>query len=74
MQARAVALADDGAIAVGQSVIALGAPAGLELTLSTGIVSALRLDDAGRWSRSRRRRRSRAARAAAAKSGGDGAA
>jgi len=47
-QAPAVALADDGAVAVGQSVIALGAPAGLELTLSTGIVSALRLDDAGR--------------------------
>jgi len=47
-QAPAVALADDGAVAVGQSVIALGAPAGLELTLSTGIVSALRHDDAGR--------------------------
>jgi len=47
-QAPAVALGEDGAIAVGQSVIALGAPAGLELTLSTGIVSALRLDDAGR--------------------------
>ena len=47
-QAPAVALADDGAVAVGQSVIALGAPAGLELTLSTGIVSAVRLDDAGR--------------------------
>jgi len=48
LQAPAVALADDGAIAVGQSVVALGAPAGLELTLSTGIVSALRHDDAGR--------------------------
>ena len=47
-QAPAVALADDGAVAVGQSVIALGAPAGLELTLSSGIVSALRHDDAGR--------------------------
>jgi len=47
-QAPAVALADDGAVAVGQSVVALGAPAGLELTLSTGIVSALRHDDAGR--------------------------
>ena len=47
-QAPAVALADDGAVAVGQSVIALGAPAGLELTLSAGIVSALRNDDTGR--------------------------
>lgn len=45
--AAAVALGDS-ATAVGQPVYALGAPAGMELTLSAGIVSALRHDDAGR--------------------------
>jgi hypothetical protein len=47
LQAPAVALAADDPL-VGQAVVALGAPAGLELTLSTGIVSAVRRDDAGR--------------------------
>ena len=48
VQAPAVALADDAAVVVGQPVIALGAPAGMELTLSAGIVSALRQGDSGR--------------------------
>jgi hypothetical protein len=47
IEAPPVVLADD-TVAVGQPVVALGAPAGLELTLSAGIVSALRRDDAGR--------------------------
>ena len=47
VSAPAVPLASD-AVVVGQTVYALGAPAGLELTLSAGLVSALRLDDAER--------------------------
>lgn len=46
--APAVALADEQTLVVGQTVYALGTPAGLELTLSAGIVSALRRDDAQR--------------------------
>ena len=48
VQAAAVTLADDGAVVVGQPVVALGTPAGMELTLSAGIVSALRHGDSGR--------------------------
>ena len=47
VSAPAVPLASD-AVVVGQTVYALGAPAGLELTLSAGLVSGLRLDDAER--------------------------
>ncbi len=39
---RAVALADDGAVQIGDPSIAIGCPQGLEYTLTTGIVSALR--------------------------------
>src|SRR3954466_7546020 len=48
VKAPPVLLAEDGAVVVGQPVVALGTPAGLELTLSTGIVSGLRHDDARR--------------------------
>jgi hypothetical protein len=48
VQAAAVPLADDAAVVVGQPVVALGTPAGMELTLSAGIVSALRHGDGGR--------------------------
>jgi len=47
VSAPAVPLASD-AVVVGQTVYALGAPAGLELTLSAGLVSGLRHDDAER--------------------------
>lgn len=43
-----VALADSGALTVGQSVYALGSPEGLELTLSAGLVSSLRRDTSDR--------------------------
>lgn len=42
LHAPAVPLADIGSVRVGQKVFALGAPKGLELTLSEGIVSSLR--------------------------------
>ncbi|HWH84780.1 MAG TPA: serine protease [Burkholderiaceae bacterium] len=41
-----VPLGDANTLVVGQPVYALGSPAGMELTLSAGIVSALRHDDA----------------------------
>jgi hypothetical protein len=44
MMAAAVPLADNSKVVVGQPVYALGTPAGMELTMSTGIVSALRHD------------------------------
>ena len=47
MEAPAVELGDSGKLVVGQSVYALGAPKGLELTLSNGLVSALRHDQTG---------------------------
>ncbi|MEY4910102.1 MAG: hypothetical protein RL260_3820 [Pseudomonadota bacterium] len=46
--APAVALADTTRLAVGQPVYAIGNPKGLELTMSDGLLSALRKDDAGR--------------------------
>jgi S1-C subfamily serine protease len=45
MDARAVELGDSSRVVVGQPVYALGAPLGYELTLSNGLVSALRQDD-----------------------------
>jgi hypothetical protein len=48
MKAAAVPLADNGKVVVGQPVYALGTPAGMELTMSTGIVSGLRHDDTQR--------------------------
>lgn len=45
LNAPAVALGDTRGLLVGQSVYALGSPAGLELTLSAGLVSSLRRDD-----------------------------
>ena len=47
VNAPAVMLATEPVI-VGQTVYALGAPAGLELTLSAGLISALRRDDSER--------------------------
>lgn len=44
----AVPMGEAGTLVVGQPVYALGSPAGLELTLSAGIVSALRRDDTQR--------------------------
>lgn len=44
----ALALADTTRFAVGQPVYAIGNPKGLELTMSDGLLSALRKDDAGR--------------------------
>lgn len=44
----AVTLADTARFAVGQAVYAIGNPKGLELTMSDGLLSALRKDDAGR--------------------------
>lgn len=44
----AVALADTNRFAVGQPVYAIGNPKGLELTMSDGLLSALRKDAAGR--------------------------
>jgi len=48
LNAPAVALGDAAALVVGQPVYALGSPAGLELTLSSGLISSLRRDAAGR--------------------------
>ena len=48
MDAPAVELGDSDQVVVGQPVYALGAPLSLELTLSNGLVSALRHDEAGR--------------------------
>jgi len=47
LNAPAVTLATE-PVVVGQTVYALGAPAGLELTLSAGLISALRRDDTER--------------------------
>jgi S1-C subfamily serine protease len=46
LPAPAVPLGDSSKVAVGQRVYTLGNPKGLELTLSDGLVSALRKDDA----------------------------
>jgi S1-C subfamily serine protease len=43
-----VTLADTSRFAVGQAVYAIGNPKGLELTMSDGLLSALRKDDNGR--------------------------
>lgn len=48
LRAPAVALADSARFAVGQDVYAIGNPKGLDLTMSAGLLSALRKDDAGR--------------------------
>ena len=45
LNAPAVELGDVAGLVVGQNVYALGSPLGLELTLSAGLVSALRGDD-----------------------------
>ena len=45
LDAPAVELGDSNKVVVGQPVYALGAPKGFELTLSNGLVSALRRDD-----------------------------
>ena len=47
LRAPAVAMADSGKVAVGQSVFAIGNPKGLELTMSAGLVSSLRRNAAG---------------------------
>jgi serine protease Do len=47
LAAPAVAIGDSDKVAVGQHVFTLGNPQGLELTLSDGLVSALRKDDKG---------------------------
>lgn len=46
--APAVQLANSASFAVGQDVYAIGNPKGLDLTMSAGLLSALRKDDAGR--------------------------
>lgn len=48
LTAPAVAMGDMSRLAVGQNVYALGSPQGLELTLSAGLLSSLRRDDAQR--------------------------
>jgi S1-C subfamily serine protease len=48
LKAPAVTLADSARFAVGQDVYAIGNPKGLDLTMSAGLLSALRKDDAGR--------------------------
>jgi hypothetical protein len=45
LDAPSVAIKASGSLKVGQTAFALGAPKGLELSLSTGIVSALRFDN-----------------------------
>lgn len=48
LQAPAVPLFDTSRVQVGQVVYAIGNPRGLDLTLSSGLVSAVRRDDEGR--------------------------
>jgi S1-C subfamily serine protease len=47
LKAPLVALADSAKVAVGQNVFAIGNPRGLELTMSSGLVSSLRRNEAG---------------------------
>ena len=47
LRAPVVTVADSGKVAVGQSVFALGNPRGLDLTMSAGLVSQLRKNNAG---------------------------
>jgi S1-C subfamily serine protease len=47
LKAPAVGIAESAKVAVGQSVFAVGNPKGLDLTLSAGLVSSLRRNDAG---------------------------
>jgi serine protease Do len=47
LKAPAVTVTDSSKIAVGQNVFAIGNPKGLELTMSAGLVSSLRRNDAG---------------------------
>lgn len=47
LKAPAVALGDASRIVVGQNVFAIGNPKGLDLTMSAGLVSSLRRNDAG---------------------------
>jgi len=47
LKAPVVTLADSAKVAVGQSAYAIGNPKGLELTMSAGLVSSLRRNDAG---------------------------
>lgn len=44
---RPIRIADTSKLAVGQRVYAIGAPSGLELTLTEGLLSGLRIDDRG---------------------------
>jgi serine protease Do len=47
LKAPVVAVTDSAKVAVGQSAYAIGNPKGLELTMSAGLVSSLRRNDAG---------------------------
>ena len=47
LKAPLVAVTDSAKVAVGQNVFAIGNPRGLELTMSSGLVSSLRRNDAG---------------------------
>jgi serine protease Do len=47
LKAPLVAVADSAKVAVGQNVFAIGNPKGLELTMSAGLVSSLRRNEAG---------------------------
>ena len=47
LKAPAVAVADSSRVSVGQNVFAIGNPKGLELTMSAGLVSSLRRNEAG---------------------------